>query len=145
MAKVILPYVALAIAGAGAKEAEYLDRVAALIDQGFDLKAARELAPWDLKAQERDDDAFAAQVEASAARTITSDPKRRTAYEPLYDIDSQTNASVEIFYADRALAKSFGTHGGWFWWRCKPGCLPDGPPIGPFATSYAAYRNFAVG
>jgi hypothetical protein len=24
--------------------------------------------------------------------------------------------------------------GGWFWWACFPGCLPDGPPTGPFAT-----------
>ena len=50
------------------------------------------------------------------ARSAISDPKRRTAYEPLYDIDPQTGASVEIFYADRAIATSFGTSGiGWFW------------------------------
>jgi hypothetical protein len=79
------------------------------------------------------------------ARTVISDPRRRTAYEPLYDIDPQTGASVEIFYADYALATSFGMHrAGWFWWACQPGCLPDRPPTGPFATSYAAYRNFAL-
>ncbi len=79
------------------------------------------------------------------ARGVISDPKRRTACEPLYDIDPQTGASVEIFYADRALASSFGTRdAGWFWWACQPACLPEGPPIGPFATSYAAYRNFAL-
>ena len=38
------------------------------------------------------------------ARAVISDPKRRTAFEPLYDLDPQTGASVEIFYADRALA-----------------------------------------
>ena len=38
------------------------------------------------------------------ARAVISDPKRRTAFEPLYDIDPQTGASVEIFYADPALA-----------------------------------------
>ena len=76
---------------------------------------------------------------------MISDPKRRTAYEPLYDIDPQTGASVEIFYADHPLATSFGTRdAGWFWWACQPGCLPDSPPIGPFATSYGAYRNFAL-
>lgn len=21
---------------------------------------------------------------------------------------------------------------GWYWWACFPGCLPDGPPCGPF-------------
>jgi hypothetical protein len=74
------------------------------------------------------------------APALISDPKRRTAYEPLCDIDPPIGASVEIFYADRTLAMSFGRHdAGWFWWRCKPGCLPNGPPIGPFATSYAAY------
>ncbi len=79
------------------------------------------------------------------ARTVISDPKRRTAYEPLYDIDPQTDARVEIFYADRVLATSFGTRGeGWSWWSCQPTLLPDGPPTGPFATSYAAYRNFAL-
>ena len=79
------------------------------------------------------------------ARAVISDPRRRTAYEPLYDIDPQTGASVEIFYADRTLATSFGTRdAGWFWWACQPACLPDGPPIGPFATSYAAYRNFLL-
>jgi len=79
------------------------------------------------------------------ARAVICDPKRRTAYEPLYDTDPQTGASVEVFYADRALATSFGTRGdGWFWWACQPGRLPDGPPTGPFATSYAAYRNFAL-
>ena len=79
------------------------------------------------------------------ARAVISDPKRRTAYEPLYDIDPQTGASVEVFYADRTLAMSFGMHGaGWFWWACQPGCLPDGPPIGPFATSYSAYAAWYV-
>jgi hypothetical protein len=29
---------------------------------------------------------------------------------PLYEHDSRTGASVEVFYADRGLAKSFGTH-----------------------------------
>lgn len=75
------------------------------------------------------------------ARAVTSDPKRRAAFEPLYDIDSRTGAGIEVFYADRMCAKSFGTLGiGWFWWSCQLGSLPDGPPTGPFAISYAAYR-----
>jgi hypothetical protein len=41
------------------------------------------------------------------------------------------------------LARSFGTRPGWFWWSCRRGFLPDGLPTGPFATSYAAYRNIA--
>ena len=78
------------------------------------------------------------------ARAAISDPERRTAYEPLYDIDPQTGATVEIFYADRALATSFGMRdAGWFWWSAYRGFLP-GAATGPFATSYAAYRNFAL-
>ena len=78
------------------------------------------------------------------ARAVISGPKRRTAYEPLYDIDPQTGGSVEVFYADCALAKSFGRDTGWYWWACQPACLPEAPQIGPFATSNAAYRNFAL-
>jgi hypothetical protein len=78
------------------------------------------------------------------ARAVISDPKRHTAFDPLYDIDAQTGASVEIFYADRAMAMAFGTSDvGWFWWTCRAGSLPDRPPTGPFANSYLAYRNFA--
>jgi hypothetical protein len=79
------------------------------------------------------------------ARAVISDPMRRAAYEPLYDIDPQTGASVEVFYADRVLASSFGTRPGWFWWTCQRGFLPDGPPTGPFATSYTAYRDWIRG
>ena len=69
------------------------------------------------------------------ARAVIPDPKRHTACEPLYDIDAQTGASVEIFYADRGLAASFRTRAGWFWWACQPGFLPGGLPIGPFDTT----------
>jgi hypothetical protein len=76
------------------------------------------------------------------ARAIVSRMGRRPAYEPLYDIDPRTGASIEVFYADHILAESFGRRGaGWCWWSCQPGCLPGGPPTGPFATSYAAYRD----
>jgi hypothetical protein len=75
------------------------------------------------------------------ARAVISDPRRRTAYEPLYDIDAQTGASVEVFYADCALAGSFGAASeGWFWWACQPGCLP-GAVAGPFTSNYLAYRD----
>ena len=67
--------------------------------------------------------------------------ERCAAYEPLYDIDERTGDTVEIFFADNSLAKSFGTRPGWHWWSCLSGCLPDAMPHGPFATSYAAYRD----
>ena len=49
------------------------------------------------------------------ARAVISDPKRRAAFEPIYDADPQTGASIEVFFADHWLARSFGTS-GWFWW-----------------------------
>lgn len=61
--------------------------------------------------------------------------------EPLYDVAPKSGDTVEIFYADGALAKSFGTRPGWFWWSCRSGSLPDRAPKGPFPTSYAAYRK----
>ena len=43
--------------------------------------------------------------------------------------------------ADRTL-ETFGRGGaGWFWWPRRRGCSPDASAIGPFATSYAAYRH----
>jgi hypothetical protein len=79
------------------------------------------------------------------ARAVISDPKRYTAYEPLYDLDPQTGASVEIFYADPTVARSFGTsEAGWYWWSCQSGSLPKGEPRGPFANSYLAYRDVAT-
>jgi hypothetical protein len=30
---------------------------------------------------------------------------------------------------------------GWYWWACFPGCLPDGEPFGPFASSRHAHED----
>jgi hypothetical protein len=77
-----------------------------------------------------------------ARAIITANPERRTVYEPLYDIDPDTGATIEVFYADRTLAYSFGARSaGWFHWSCQRGCLPEDLAIGPFGTSYLAYRD----
>ena len=31
--------------------------------------------------------------------------------------------------------------GGWFWWSCFPGCLPDSEAMGPFATRAEALAD----
>ena len=65
-------------------------------------------------------------------------------HEPLYDINPQTGACIEVFYADRTL-ETFGWRGaGWFWQSRRRGWSPAGPAIGPFATSYAAYRDALI-
>ena len=78
------------------------------------------------------------------ARAVISNPERRAAFEPLYDIDPRTGGAIEVFFADRVLAESFGARcAGWFWWSCQSGSLPCDLPTGPFNSSYLAYRNFA--
>jgi hypothetical protein len=62
-------------------------------------------------------------------------------HEPLFDVHPLTGVSIEVFFADRTV-ETFGRGGaGWFWWSRRPKCAPDGSAIGPFATSYAAYRH----
>ena len=69
---------------------------------------------------------------------LASNPRQ---HEPLFDIDPETGVSIEVFYADRRL-ETFGRSGaGWFWWPRRRGRSPDASAIGPFATSYAAYRH----
>jgi len=41
---------------------------------------------------------------------------------------------------DWAIEES-GATGGWFWWSCFPGCLPDGPAMGPFKTRKEALED----
>ena len=67
--------------------------------------------------------------------------ERGGSYEPLYDKDPRSGATIEVFWADTVLARSFGTRAGWFSWSCQPGALPDDVPRGPFPTSYTAYRD----
>ena len=56
----------------------------------------------------------------------------------LYEIDPRTGATVEIFWADRALAQSIGTHAaGWYW---RERSSPDAPS-GPFLVCLDAYRD----
>jgi hypothetical protein len=77
-------------------------------------------------------------AEAATAQMANSDLNR---FEPIYDIDPRTGAAIEVFYADRTL-ETFGRCGpGWFWWQRRRGLAPEGERMGPFATSYAAYRS----
>jgi hypothetical protein len=68
-------------------------------------------------------------------------PRQRARHEPLCDTHPRTGVSIEVFYADRTL-ETFGRGGaGWFWQTRRRGYPPEGQATGPFATSYAAYRN----
>ena len=64
--------------------------------------------------------------------------------EPIFDVHPLTGISIEVFYADPTL-ETFGKCGaGWFYWARQRGFSPEGPATGPFATSYAAYRNAMI-
>jgi hypothetical protein len=34
-----------------------------------------------------------------------------------------------------AMVEEKGIQGGWFYWYCFPGCLPDSDPIGPYDSA----------
>ena len=45
---------------------------------------------------------------------------------------------------DWAIEES-GAKGGWFWWTCLPGCLPDSDAMGPFDTYAEALADAREG
>lgn len=40
-----------------------------------------------------------------------------------------------------AMVEEEGIAGGWFWWTCLPGCLPDSCAMGPFKTRTEALAD----
>lgn len=50
------------------------------------------------------------------------------------------NTQVRIKMIDQII-KDHNIRGGWFWWACFPGCLPDGQPTGPFDTYQEALND----
>lgn len=60
-------------------------------------------------------------------------------------------ASAEIFYVDEHTAKLARERvendtdelsvEGWYYWPRHPGCLPDGPAIGPFERAVDAIQD----
>jgi hypothetical protein len=40
-----------------------------------------------------------------------------------------------------AMVEELGVTGGWFWWSCLPGCLPDGSANGPFKSKQEALED----
>ena len=70
------------------------------------------------------------------------------------DETQEPHGSFEVFWDDPDIpfgndpqnARNYDSDGdpvkpGWYWWPCFPGCLPDGDPIGPFASSRQAHKN----
>ena len=76
-----------------------------------------------------------------APQALRAGPGQRAGRDPLFDVHPLTGATIEVFYADRTMETFGGCGAGWFWWPRRRGCPPSGPAVGPFATSYAAYRH----
>ena len=47
------------------------------------------------------------------------------------------NSRVRDAMLDRMIEEN-NIKGGWFYWYCFPGCLPDSPAIGPFSSYESA-------
>ena len=50
-------------------------------------------------------------------------------------------ASMNGRERDKAIAwaiEESGASGGWYYWYCLPGCLPDSSPFGPYESAQAA-------
>lgn len=73
-----------------------------------------------------------------------SDPTRADDPNALPNIETFEYSQEECDrWASREGYEPFDA--GWFYWFCFPGCLPDGPPIGPFATEAEALENAREG
>ena len=40
-----------------------------------------------------------------------------------------------------AMVEEEGITGGWYWWTCLPGCVPDSSAFGPFDTQVEALAD----
>lgn len=83
---------------------------------------------------------------------------RRPEEAKVFDSDAgyhspPSGGSIEVFWFEQAKERSYAEHmgaeydaddsmaDGWYWHACFPGCLPDGDPVGPFGSSYAALED----
>lgn len=56
--------------------------------------------------------------------------------------DPYSLPDIEVFHMTATEAADMEIeNGGWFWWSCSPGCLPDSDPIGPFDTADEALAD----
>ncbi len=53
-----------------------------------------------------------------------------------YRLASMNSKTREAMFD--AMIEENGIEGGWFYWFCFPGCLPDSEPFGPYGTRQEA-------
>ena len=69
---------------------------------------------------------------------VYSDPSRETETYALPNIEVFWHAGQDSQETDDFAGP---VEQGWYWWPCFPGCLPDGDPVGPFATEAEAIAD----
>lgn len=91
-----------------------------------------------------------------------SDPRRASDPHALPDVEtfyvgppmhSEFAPSIRYAFKSRDYTQGDPTlsvpaeqwESGWYWQPCFPGCLPDGEPIGPFATEAEALADSQQG
>ena len=86
---------------------------------------------------------------AEEARIYDSFAGYHSFHSELRDLnpDEPGTGSLEVFFADAGELwkqddeNESANTGGWYWWACFPGCLPDGEPSGPFGSSRDALED----
>lgn len=60
---------------------------------------------------------------------------KRQEFKTAFMSGQTMNAMLDTIVAEEGIT------GSWFWQACFPGCLPDGPPMGPFASREEALAD----
>jgi hypothetical protein len=77
--------------------------------------------------------------ELTATEVAAQDEDLVWEYQKRFKLASMNSRDREAML--NAMVEENGITGGWFWWTCFPGCLPDSDAIGPFATRREALED----
>jgi hypothetical protein len=70
-----------------------------------------------------------------------SDPRRASDPHALPNVEVFHIADGDGWLGTAEESEQASLEPGWYWWACFPGCLPDGDPVGPFATKAEAVAD----
>jgi hypothetical protein len=59
--------------------------------------------------------------------------------KPAFRLASMNSKTRDAMFD--AMIEEECIEGGWFWWTCLPGCMPDSPAFGPFKTKEEAAND----
>jgi hypothetical protein len=79
------------------------------------------------------------ELDAREAAALDDDMAWEYTKRPEFRLATMDSKVREEMFA--TMIEEQGITGGWFYWFCFPGCLPDGPPFGPFESERDALRD----